>query len=307
MGAPALAAIGADATAVCAARLARVAGTHALLLDGMAMPSPPVAGVGRWTPLRPSADGNGWLGPLRADADALPFEGESFCAVLVRFAPHPGFTPESVVSELARVLAPHGMLLIADLHPRSLWHAGIAPGRWERALRGAGLEVSAATRCGSPWPRPRGAAGMPHWLVRGMGGAWVIEAHPHAQAAIPLRKPGAGRRAVEHKTLLPGAQRKPLNSLLRSTVSAPAVLARLTHWHARSAGCADSRHPCRSPFGLPAAFASATLPMQSASRNPPSLLAPPSVLALRTGCGVQIGRPANLVATVLQRLLRRRA
>lgn len=279
VGAPALAAIGADATAVCAARLARVAGTHALVLDGMAMPVPPVPGVGRWTALQPGADGGGWCGPLRASADALPFEDESFCAVVARFLPCPDFTPESIVRELARVLAPHGLLLIADLHPRSLWHAGIAPGRWERALRGAGLEVSPATRCGSPWPRTRGAAGMPHWLVRGMGGAWVVAAHPHAQAAIPLRKPVAGRRTVEHKTLLPGANRKSLNGLLHST-AAPAVPATRTHRHGRSAG------------GAPAS-------------RPPSACSP--WCALRVARGVRIGMPADLVATVLQRFLRQRA
>jgi len=205
----ALAAIGADAAAVCAARLARVAGTHALVLDGMPMAVPAAAGVARWTRLLPASSGTGWDGPLRADADALPFGNESFCVVLVRFAGNTSPAPESFAAELARVLAPHGTLLIADLHPRSLWHTGATPGSWERALRHAGLKVSSAMRCGSPWPRAHGAAGMPNWLVRGMGGAWVIEAHPRTSAAIPLRKtPSTARRAAEHGTLVPGAHRQ---------------------------------------------------------------------------------------------------
>lgn len=206
--APALAAIGADVSAICATRLARVAGTHALLLDGMTMPSPAVAGIGRWTALLQAPDGNGWCGPLHANADELPFGDESFCAVLVRFASLADCVPETVAQELARVLAPHGRLLVADLHPRSMWHAGAAPGRWERALRDAGLGTSPAVRCGSPWPRMRGATGMPHWLVRSIGGAWVVEAHRRTQAAIPLRKSQASRRTVEHTTLLPGAHRQ---------------------------------------------------------------------------------------------------
>jgi SAM-dependent methyltransferase len=206
---PAIEALGADAMAICAARLGRVAGTHGLVLDGMPMATPSISGVGCWTTLRPDADAGRWCGSLGTAADALPFGDESFCAELVRFTQDTGIEPEAVAGELARVLAPHGVLLIADFHPRSLWHAGAAPGRWERALRAAGLKVSPTVRCGAPWPRVRGAAGVPHWLVRGMGGAWVIEAQRRTLAAIPLRKASA-RRVVERKPVLPGAHRKSL-------------------------------------------------------------------------------------------------
>ncbi|HKZ09932.1 MAG TPA: hypothetical protein VJL61_04385 [Rhodanobacteraceae bacterium] len=206
---PAIEAIGADAMAVCAARLGRVAGTHALVLDGTPMTVPAVSGVGCWTILRPGRDTGGWRGSLHAAVDALPFGDESFCAVLVRFTQDTDIEPEVVAGELTRVLAPHGVLLIADLHPRSLWHAGIPPGRWERALRAAGLKVSRTVRCGAPWPRVRGAEGVPHWLVRGMGGAWVVEAQRRTLTAIPLRKAPA-RRVVERKPVLPGAHRKSL-------------------------------------------------------------------------------------------------
>jgi len=205
---PAVDAIGADAMAVCEARLARVAGTHALMLDGIPMAIPPaVTGIGCWTALRSGSEGQPWNGSLRAAVDALPFADQSFCAVLVRFTQLTCIRPETVAAELARVLAPHGVLLVADLHPRSLWHAGTAPGRWERALRANGLNISRVMRCGSPWPRVRGEAGVPHWLVRGMGGAWVIEAQQRTLAAIPLRK-APTRRVVEHKPVLPGAHRQ---------------------------------------------------------------------------------------------------
>ncbi|MGH8184079.1 MAG: hypothetical protein ACREPH_10525 [Rhodanobacteraceae bacterium] len=191
-------------SAFCAARLARVAGTHGLLIDGMAMPTLVVTGVACWTRLQPTGSDAHWQGSLRAGIAELPFVDDSFCAVLARFAA--GVDP-ACASELARVLAPHGTLLVAGLHPRSLWQRGVVPGRWERALRAAGLDVIPAVRCGAPWPRPRGAEGLPHWLTRGFGGAWVVEARRSVLATLPLRK-SASRRAVEHNTLLPGAHRE---------------------------------------------------------------------------------------------------
>lgn len=204
---PARTALRADATAVCAIRLARVAGTHALLLDTIGTGAPTLPGVASWTVLQSAPHGTGWQGPLRADASPLPFGDDSFCAVLVRFI-GAGVAPESIAGELSRVLAPHGVLLVTDMHPRSLWHSdSVSPGRWERALRAADLKVAPATRCGAPWPRAQGAEGVPHWLVRGLGGAYVIEARRRTLAAIPLRKATARRHAVEHN-LLPGARRQ---------------------------------------------------------------------------------------------------
>lgn len=205
---PALAVIGADALRACATRLARVAGTHALMLDGIAGSPPAVAGVACWTVLHPDRRADGWNGMLRAAADALPFGDDSFCAVLARFACGAGSEPEALAGELARVLAPHGVLLVAGLHPHSLWRAGIAPGRWERALRAADLDVAPAARCGAPWRRSRGESGLPGWLVHATGGAYVIEAHRRVLNTIPLRRPASTRRAAEATTLVPGAHRQ---------------------------------------------------------------------------------------------------
>lgn len=200
----ALQALGVEVSAICTTRLARVAGTHGLLLDGMAMPAPVVAGVAYWTTLHPATGATGWNGSVRAEDADLPFAEDSFCAVLARFTGNPD---PACVSELARVLAPHGTLLIAGVHPRSLWRCGVAPERWERALRATGLDVRPAVRCGAPWPRQRGAEGLPRWLVRSLGGGWVVEARRSVLATLQLRKP-AGRRAVEHNALLPGAHRQ---------------------------------------------------------------------------------------------------
>jgi SAM-dependent methyltransferase len=199
-----LAALGADISKACAARFARVVGTHGLFLDALGMAAPAVAGIACWTALNPSGAASAWRGSLRMRLDELPFADDSFCAVLACF---PDAADASFASELARVLAPHGKLLVAGLHPRSLWHRGVAPGRWERALRRAGLDVIPAVRCGAPWPRVRGADGLPGWLVRSTGGAWIIEARRSVLAALPLRKPSK-HRAVEHSPLMPGAHRQ---------------------------------------------------------------------------------------------------
>jgi hypothetical protein len=154
--------------------------------------------------LRPAPDAAAWCGQLRAGLTELPFADDAFCAVVARFM---GMADEAIAAELARILAPHGTLLVADLHSRSLWRGGIPPERWERHLRASGLDVVSVKRLGAPWPRPKGAAGLPQWLARGAGGAYVIEARRSVLAALPLRKV-ANRRAVEHNTLVPGAHRQ---------------------------------------------------------------------------------------------------
>ncbi|WIG55775.1 MAG: hypothetical protein OJF61_001563 [Rhodanobacteraceae bacterium] len=198
------AALGADISKACAARLARVVGTHGLFLDAIGVAAPALAGIACWTALNPSGAGSEWRGPLRMRLDELPFADDAFCAVL---ACVPDAADVSVAPELARLLAPHGKLLVAGLHPRSLWQRGVAPRRWERALRQAGLDVLPAVRCGAPWPRMRGADGLPGWLVRGAGGAWIIEARRSVLAVLPLRKTSK-HRAVEHSPLMPGAHRQ---------------------------------------------------------------------------------------------------
>lgn len=202
----AAAALAADVAAFCARRLARVAGTHGLLVAGPRLPAPAVAGVACWTVLRPSAPGASarWTGALRAEPLRLPFADDSFCAALVAFA---GAIDLDVAREFARVLAPYGTLLVADVHPGSLWPGGTAPWHCERTLRAAGLDVVPAVRCGAPWPRSRGAAGLPRWLVSGLGGAWVVGARRSVLAALPLRK-AVGRRVIDQGALLPGARRQ---------------------------------------------------------------------------------------------------
>lgn len=202
---PALEAAARDVAAACAARLTRVAGTHGLLLDASAcMPVPTVAGLARWTALRRAEPDGGWRGAVRADATRLPFADDACCVVAACFV---GAADASVAAELARVLAPHGTLLVAGFHTRTPWRCGVAAGPWMRALRAAGLDVLPAHRCAAPWPRARGVDGLPHWLVRWSGGVWLLEARRSVLTALPLCRAKA-RRALEPDTLLPGVRRE---------------------------------------------------------------------------------------------------
>jgi len=199
-------------------RLARIAGTHALLLDAIGGPAPQTAGLGRWTALELSERGN-LTGPLRAEPDALPFCDNSFGAVLVRHLAGAGVSPRQVAAEAARVLAPHGLLLVVECHPLSLWRPwwaarrkrgevflrAVASHRWRSALLKAGLAVGEPSRCGAAWPSTRS---MPRWLERTCGEAWLLSARKRDDATVAQRmQPRRTRAVAEHAPWMPGAHR----------------------------------------------------------------------------------------------------
>lgn len=200
------------------ALLGRVTGTHALLLDAIDAAAPQVEGLGRWTALRLSTP-IGLEGPLRAAPDALPFCDNSFGAVLIRHLAGARMRPQDLAPEAARVLAPHGLLLVIECHPFSIWRPWLAarlrrgessiatfpPRQWERALREAGLVVETPRRCGAPWP---GTHAAPRWLERICGGAWLLAARKRDEAAIVQRlQPRRARAVAEQTSWLPGAHR----------------------------------------------------------------------------------------------------
>ncbi len=201
--------MGAEAARLCAARAVRATGTHALVLTA----SPRVApswppGVACATTLSRTREADEWSGPLRAGLADLPFADAAFCVVCACFPGTARVPPEILAPELARILAVDGVLLVADVHPLALWRApSSSPRRWQRALRGAGLEVASAARFGAPWPRARGTDGLPHWLVRALGGGWLLAARRRPQAGATVIRPAFASRRVREPAaaLLPGA------------------------------------------------------------------------------------------------------
>lgn len=218
---PAFSALSAETSAGCLPLLGGVAGTHALLLDASDGPAPLSAGLGRWTVLR-LAPGGSLEGPLRALPAALPFSDASFSTVIIRYLAGAGVSPDHLLGEAARVLASHGLLLVIELHPRSLWrpwllrHARshdstlqtVAPRHWRNALRIHGLASRGLQRCGAPWPREAGSVGLPRWLVKLAGAAYLLKARKQADAPIVQRlKTRSARASRQHAPWAHGAQR----------------------------------------------------------------------------------------------------
>lgn len=218
---PQLRALCADATAALAPELAGLAGPHALLLDaGIAPALPPTPLLAVWTRLQVRA--GALAGDLLGNADALPFADDSFRAVVLRLAAEAVGGPEALVDELARVLAPQGIALIAALHPLSLWQPWLAlrahrdgaaltlagPARWRSALAARGVDVYAVRRYGAAWPRPQSAHTQPRWLHAAAGGGYMLVARKRRSAMIPLRlRPRPAAVGARHGTLAPGAHR----------------------------------------------------------------------------------------------------
>ena len=205
--------------------LGRVAGTHALLLDAMKAPAPETAGFGRWTVLQ--LTGGGELGgPMRAEPGALPFCENSFGAVLIRNLAGAGLQPQVLANEASRILAPHGVLLVVECHPLSAWRPwwaarrrggqfaplAVAPHRWRRALRRAGLAVGEPVRCGAAWPC---TVHTPRWLERICGAAWLLTARKRDEAMIVQRlQPRRSRAVREQAPWMPGARREQPDAMI---------------------------------------------------------------------------------------------
>ena len=219
---PAMTALTVETAAECLSLVgAGLTGTHALLLDAAGGPIPQLSGIGRWTVLR-LADAAQLDGPLRAEMDALPFADGSFSLVLIRHLGGAGAPVEALAAEAVRVLASHGLLLAIEFHPLSLWRGwlkrrirrgedallAIAPRRWEAALRANGAVVRAVLRCGAPWPRGKGARGLPHWSGELAGAVYLLKARKRDQGAVVHRLGHKRTRASrEQVPWAPGAQR----------------------------------------------------------------------------------------------------
>lgn len=219
---PVVAALAAETASECLSLLSGVTGSHALLLDATGGPVPQLPGIGRWTVLR-LAPGAAYLeGPLRAEVDALPFAGSSFSLVLFRHLGGAGAPAEALALEATRILASHGLLLVIEFDPMSLWRRWlkrrarrgedslltIARRRWDSALRANGLVVRAQRRCGPPWPRIAGSRGLPHWTCEFAGAVYLLKARKRDESGV-VRRLGRTRSRTSREQVpwAPGAHR----------------------------------------------------------------------------------------------------
>jgi len=197
------------------AHAARQPGGRALLVQPAAGLRALPVDVAHLTPVRLHAAGEALFGDVVCTARALPFENDSFRLV---FAQHLGDTqPDGgAIEELARVLAPGGLLLWSGFNPWSPWLAWI---HWHTRGGGAVPQTSNADTLrrrlirsqlapvaldylGTCWPRraadpefasPRETPGA-RWLAP-LRGAYILAARKQRAVLTPLR-PRAQRSGV---------------------------------------------------------------------------------------------------------------
>jgi SAM-dependent methyltransferase len=177
-------------------------------------------------PQRPAVrlhvDGEELSGDVRCTPHALPWEDAAFRLVIVCHAGDVLGATAPLVTELARVLAPGGVLLWFALNPRSAWlpwchwqalrrrawRNPAFPGRFTgartaaRQLRGSRLPTRAIEYLGACWPSAQPAAdaarveGMPA-LLRA---AYLVATCKRTAALTPLRA-RLPRRSPAHPQL----------------------------------------------------------------------------------------------------------
>ena len=199
--------------------LQRCSGTHALLISAFADDQPPVLPMlGSWTRLQ--VEKHGYAGALKASThEALPFMDEVFSLVLLRHALERTPVSAEALGDMVRTLAPGGLLVVAGIHPVSLWapwvywrtrHARALPRMpfaIGRLLHEAGLEIESTRRLGPLWPRAGSARPARHaWL----GGGYVLTARKRKAGVMPLRVRQQAPRGVSAAAgaLSPGTRRE---------------------------------------------------------------------------------------------------
>ena len=186
------------------AHAARQPGGRALVLQPHAIARELPLDLAHLSATRLHADGDRLRGDVVCSALALPMEDESFQLVLAQhlgdMQPEPG-----LVEEIARVLAPGGLLLWSGFNPWSPWLAWIhwhtrGGGRvpqtlhadaLRRRLQRAQLATLALDYLGSCWPRheaelPQAGARRGR-LLAPLRGTYLVAARKQRAVLTPLR------------------------------------------------------------------------------------------------------------------------
>ncbi|HEU4662829.1 MAG TPA: methyltransferase domain-containing protein [Dokdonella sp.] len=175
------------------------AGT-ALLLQASAANRALPADLRHLRATRLHVEAGGLDGDTRCASDALPYESDAFQFVVVQHAADALATPDALVDELVRVLAPGGALLWFGLNPWSPWmlwfhwqaRRGIGvpharhPDTLRRRLQQAQLTPDASATLGPCWPA-RGARADGARLLAPLRGAWMVLASKQRAVLTPLR------------------------------------------------------------------------------------------------------------------------
>ncbi|PMQ05240.1 Ubiquinone/menaquinone biosynthesis C-methyltransferase UbiE [Dyella sp. AD56] len=205
----------AEETIALAPGLQRCSGPHALLVSAAAGDAPPVLPLlGNWTRLNVASQRYG--GDVKARMDEpLPFVDDAFDLVLLRHALEVSATPQEMLEEASRVLAPGGVLALTGLHPFSGWlpwmmwrtrgnaptmHSPLLLERWVRRRE---LDIERIERVGSLWPSSRVGMDTAH----AFGGGYLLIARKRRRMATPIRLKPKTLPATVNVSLAPGARR----------------------------------------------------------------------------------------------------
>jgi SAM-dependent methyltransferase len=166
------------------------------------------------------AEGRALGGDLRCAGDALPYEDDAFQLVFAQHAGDVAMPAAGLVDELARVLAPGGVLLWCGLSPWSPWllwtswqaRQGIAVPRAlhaesvrERMLR-HGLEDAGITHLGGCWPAPDPSRWQ-RLAPSPLRAAYLLAATKRRAILMPLRPRAARERVALHPPLAAPSRR----------------------------------------------------------------------------------------------------
>ncbi|QNK01599.1 methyltransferase domain-containing protein [Dyella telluris] len=202
-------------TAALAPGLQRCSGPHALLVSAAVDDMPPVLPLlGNWTRL--SVADQRYGGDVKARLDeSLPFIDDAFDLVLLRHALEVSGTPQEMLEEASRVLAPGGVLALTGLHPFSAWlpwmmwrtrghsptmHSPLLLERWVRRHE---LDIERIERVGRSWPgRHTGIDAS-----SAFGGGYLLIARKRRRMAAPIRLKPKALPATVNVGLAPGARR----------------------------------------------------------------------------------------------------
>ncbi|MDR2013864.1 MAG: hypothetical protein LBQ20_12740, partial [Rhodanobacter sp.] len=138
--------------------------------------------------------------------------------------------PAPCAHEIARVLAPEGVLLVFGFNPLSLWRPwlqmtarrtglpiGIRSARSSAAaIGGQGMDVLQTRYFGalSPWARPSSTLvaeadnGYRASMLARLRGSWLLLARKRRSALTPLRPRRDARELARNPQLVPGAHRE---------------------------------------------------------------------------------------------------
>lgn len=175
-------------------------------------------------------DGRRLRGGLSCLPDELPLASESCKLVVVQHLFERLHDPAACASELARVLAPEGVLLVLGFNSLSLWQPWLA-GKAARAgmpfkarsaqrcaamMGGQGIDILQARYLGalSPWSKTTpahsgdAAGGFGANALAGFRGSWLLLARKRRSALTPLRLRRDARELARSPQLAPGAHRE---------------------------------------------------------------------------------------------------